>query len=194
MQLTTLNFGIFVAYWIDYAFTQSYTASFAWRLPAILQCLFLIPMLVLLFLIPESPRWLISHGRVDESLSVLKRLHNHEMSDSAIRELHADIKQTAEMEAALGAGNWGDIFKSDAIHSRRRFLIACAIQSFQQLGGINALIYYSSTIFSSIGMSSHVAALMAGYLQTWFFLASFIPWFLIDRKFIGIFAIHDRRF
>lgn len=182
MQVSTLNFGIFLAYWIDYAFTQSHTASFAWRVPAILQCMFLISMLVLLFVIPESPRWLINHGRPDEALRIFQRLHKHDMSDSAIRALHADIKQTAEMEASFGAGKWSDIFVEDAISSRRRFFIACGIQSFQQLGGINALIYYSSTLFASIGFDDHMSALMSGFLQTFFFLASFIPWVLIDRK------------
>lgn len=181
MQVSTLNFGIFLAYWIDYAFTQSHTASFAWRVPAVLQCIFLAPMLLLLFVIPESPRWLIAHDRSDEGMRILQRLHKHDMSDSAIRALHADIKQTADMEASFGAGKWSDLFISDAIQSRRRFLIACGIQTFQQLGGINALIYYSSTLFASIGFDDHMSALMSGFLQTFFFLASFIPWVLIDR-------------
>lgn len=41
-------------YWIDYAFS-SHTDSYAWRVPVILQCIFLIPMLFLLFILPESP-------------------------------------------------------------------------------------------------------------------------------------------
>lgn len=41
---------------------------------------------------------------------------------------------------------------------------------------------YSSTLFEkSIGFDSHMSSLMAGFLQTWFFVASFIPWLLIDR-------------
>lgn len=41
---------------------------------------------------------------------------------------------------------------------------------------------YSATLFkNSIGFSDHMSALMSGFLQTWFFLASFIPWALIDR-------------
>ena len=47
---------------------------------------------------------------------------------------------------------------------------------------IECPIDYSGTLFqSSIGFDQHMSALMAGFLQTWFFVASFIPWFLIDR-------------
>ncbi|KAA8571442.1 hypothetical protein MFRU_026g00540 [Monilinia fructicola] len=182
MQLSTLNFGIFVAYWVDYAFTQSFTASLAWRVPTILQCIFLLPILGLLAIVPESPRWLAAHEKPDDSLEVLTRLHSYHMSESHITSLHTDILHTCEYEASLGAGSWSDLLQNDAIQSQRRFLIACAIQIFQQLGGINALIYYSNTLFSqSLGFSDHLSALMSGFLQTWFLIASFIPWLLIDR-------------
>ncbi|QSZ32045.1 hypothetical protein DSL72_001614 [Monilinia vaccinii-corymbosi] len=182
MQITTLNFGIFLAYWIDYAFTQSFSASFAWRVPTILQCIFLLPMLALLAIVPESPRWLVAHEQPVEALAILYRLHSYNMAQDDIDSLHADIVRTCEYEASLGAGSWSDLFKNDAIQSQRRFLIACAIQTFQQLSGINALIYYSNTLFStSLGFSAKLSALMSGFLQTWFFIASFIPWFLIDR-------------
>ena len=182
MQLSTLNLGIFLAYWIDYGFTQSYTASFAWRVPCVLQCIFLVPMLFILFIVPESPRWLASHSRPEDSLIILHRLHKHHSSAQHIANLHSDIVRTCAYEASLGAGKWSDLLHNDSIQSQRRFLTACAIQSFQQLGGINALIYYSNTLFStSLGFSNHLSALMSGFLQTWFFVASFIPWLLIDR-------------
>jgi hypothetical protein len=211
-QLSTLNLGIFLAYWIDYAFTQSSVSSYAWRIPCILQCIFLLPMLVILTLVPESPRWLASHSQnPDDSLVVLQRLHNYHRTPEEISSLHISIVQTCEFEKSLGAGSWKDrsslpflsplpypypypyplptshplklntVITSDKIHSRRRFLLACLLQSFQQLGGINALIYYSNTLFSSLHFSPHLSALMSGFLQTWFFLASFIPWLLIDR-------------
>lgn len=181
MQLSTLNFGIFLSYWVDYGFTQTYTASFAWRVPAILQCIFLLPMLLILLIVPETPRWLAAHDKPEESLAVLKRLHKYRMDEEAILRLHGDIIRTCEAEKVIGAGRWSDLLKNDSIQSQRRFLIACGIQAFQQLGGINALIYYSPSLFISIGLSSHLSALMSGFLQTWFFVASFIPWILIDR-------------
>lgn len=181
MQLSTLNFGIFLSYWIDYGFTYT-TGSVAWRIPIILQVIFLIPMFFLIAIVPETPRWLAAHGREAESLNVLQRLHKHRMSDDEIRGLHDTILHTVAAEKEIGAGSWSDLLRNDNIQSQRRFLIACAIQSFQQLGGINALIYYAGTIFSkSLDFSDHQASLMSGYLNTWFFVASFIPWFLIDR-------------
>jgi sugar porter (SP) family MFS transporter len=181
MQLSTLNFGIFLAYWIDYGFS-SHTSSYAWRIPCILQCIFLVPMLLILLFVPETPRWLANHGRYDESLEVLERLHKSTMTGEDIQELHNDIVRTATIEASIGAGKWSDLLKNDSIQSQRRFLIACGIQCFQQLGGINAIIYYSGTLFQkSVGFDQHMSALMSGFLQTWFFVASFIPWLLIDR-------------
>jgi hypothetical protein len=181
MQLSTLNFAIAVVYWIDFGFSY-HNSSFAWRVPVILQFVFLFPMLILLLVLPETPRWLVAHGRQEESLHVLRRLKGHNASEDDILKLHADIVNTVRVETELNAGSWKDVLRSDQIHSRRRFLIACSIQIFQQLGGINAVIYYSGTLFNkSLGFDKHLSGLMGGALQTWFFLASFIPWLLIDR-------------
>lgn len=180
-QLSTLNFGIFLVYWIDYAFS-SHTSSYAWRVPVILQCICIIPILFILTLIPETPRWLASHDRPDECLEILARIHSAPTDNIEVQRLHNTIIQTVAYEASIGAGSWKDLLKNDRIKSQKRLLIACAIQSFQQLGGINAIIYYSSTLFEhSVGFSPKMSALMSGFLQTWFFVASFIPWFLIDR-------------
>ncbi|KAH8657701.1 general substrate transporter [Xylariales sp. PMI_506] len=180
-QLSTLNFGICIVYWIDYAFSNI-TSSFAWRVPVILQCIPLFAIMGLLTLIPETPRWLAAHDRPDECLEVLARIAHTSTEDEEVRRLHSSITQTVAYETSIGSGSWRDLLKNDSIQSQRRLLIACAIQSFQQLGGINAVIYYATTLFEkSIGMSAGLSSLMSGFLQTWFFVASFIPWFLIDR-------------
>ncbi|EPE05877.1 sugar transporter stl1 [Ophiostoma piceae UAMH 11346] len=182
-QLSTLNFGIFLVYWIDYGFS-SHVGSYAWRVPVVLQCFCILPMFFILAIIPETPRWLAAHDRPEECLDVLRRVNagKQDMDEVEIQRLHGFILQTVAYEASIGAGSWRDLLKEDHIKSRKRLLIACGIQSMQQLGGINAIIYYSSTLFSkSIGFDNHMSALMSGFLQTWFFVASFIPWFLIDR-------------
>ncbi|KAH7304194.1 sugar transporter STL1 [Stachybotrys elegans] len=180
-QLSTLNLGICVVYWIDYGFS-SHNGSYAWRVPVILQCVPILAILVLLAIIPETPRWLASHGRSEECLAVLARIKGVSPDHPDAQELHRSIVHTVAYEASIGSGSWSQVFRNDPIKSRRRLILACAIQIFQQLGGINAIIYYAGTLFEkSIGFSKHMSALMSGFLQTWFFVASFIPWMLIDR-------------
>lgn len=137
-QLSTLNFGIFLVYWIDYAFVD-HDSGYAWRVPTILQCAILFLILFLLTIIPETPRWLASHDRPDECLKVLARVQGSSENDPEVQKLHTSITETVAYEASRQAG-WMDIIKSDPIKSRRRFFIACGIQMFQQLGGINAII------------------------------------------------------
>ncbi|KAK9312692.1 general substrate transporter [Lipomyces starkeyi] len=181
MYCTTLNFGIVVAYWID--FGLSYVDSeISWRFPTSFQIVFLLGILFLTFLVPESPRWLTSHDLDDDARSVIAALMGTDVDHAKVNEQFNDIKETVIMEVAEGTGSWRDFYKTDGLQSRRRLWTACAIQIFQQLGGINALIYYATTLFQqSIGFTLRMAGLMSGFLQTWLFVASFIPWFLIDR-------------
>lgn len=104
-------------------------------------------MLALLFIIPETPRWLASHDMPDESLAVLKRLKAGTMDEAEIELLHQEIMRTVAIEVSIGSGSWKDLLRSDAIHSRRRLLISCAIQIFQQLGGNNAIICKGSDLY-----------------------------------------------
>ena len=101
-------------------------------------------MLLILLIIPESPRWLAAHDRPDECLKVLQRLRGAH-DEASVQRLHGEILQTVAYEASIGAGSWKDLLKNDNIKSQKRLLIACGIQAFQQLGGINAIIYYSGT-------------------------------------------------
>lgn len=130
-------------YWIDYAFStveNGPSTSFTWRVPIILQCVWLIPMILIISIIPETPRWLAARDRNEEALEVLLRLNKGKMTAKEIQDIHGDIVRTVSIEKSIGAGSWGDLLKNDSIKSRRRLLIACSIQGFQQLGGINALI------------------------------------------------------
>jgi hypothetical protein len=71
----------------------------------ILQCVFLIPMIMLLFVIPETPRWLASHDMPEESLAVLKRLKHNSMEEVEIELLHQEILRTVAVEVSIGAGS-----------------------------------------------------------------------------------------
>lgn len=107
----------------------------------ILQCVCIIPMFFILLVIPETPRWLAAHDKPEECYAVLKRIKGVDEGDEQdIQRLHGVILETVAYEASIGSGSWKDVLKEDNIKSRRRLLIACGIQAFQQLGGINAII------------------------------------------------------
>lgn len=134
-----LNFGVMLVYWIDFGMSNV-SSSAAWRVPTFLQCVFLLLQIFLLFLIPDTARWYAAHDRPEDAMMALQRLYKGRIPEEEIQKLHQDILRTAAVEASLGAGTWKQILKSDPIRSRRRFILACAIQIFQQLGGNNAVL------------------------------------------------------
>jgi hypothetical protein len=128
-----------LVYWVDFGFSNV-NSSVAWRIPTILQTVFLFVQLLLLPLVPDTARWYASQDRPEESLMVLERLYEGRESEEFIRNLHTDILQTVLVETSLGSGTWKDILKSDSIQSRRRLILACGIQIMQQLGGNTAVL------------------------------------------------------
>ena len=104
--------------------------------------------LVLLFFVPESPRWLFVKGRVDQALEIFTRAAGPE---NAVEELRKIRQNAAEHVAGVGAG---------ALFSRKMryvMLIALTLAFFQQITGINAIFYYLPTIFTQAGGATNVA-------------------------------------
>ena len=81
-------------------------------------------------------------------LLLLRRPIGHRLEDEEIRKLHSDIIAAAAEEVSTNAGSWSSLLRVDKTHSRRRLMIACAIQAFQQRGAINAIICKLELIFS----------------------------------------------
>lgn len=110
-----------MVYWINYGFNTVSTGpetSWTWRTPTILQCVFLIPMIFILFIIPETPRWLVAHDRHEDALVVLRRLYAGKMSEEEIVAAHTAIVETVAVEESVGSGSWKDLLHNDGtLHS-----------------------------------------------------------------------------
>ncbi len=107
-----------------------------------LQAIFIIPIFILTFLVPESPRWDVAHGNNERALETISRLNSASPEDPIVQEQYSGIVQAVEVEKSVGSGSWSQLFftwKDDAVKSRRRLFIACFIQAAQQLGGINGV-------------------------------------------------------
>jgi MFS transporter, SP family, galactose:H+ symporter len=102
------------------------------------------------FMLPESPRWLMLKGRKEQAISVLRRTMNTEQEigleiDEIERALHGP------QGAGVGIVMRGYFFKV--------LVVGVVLQMFQQLVGINMMIYYSPTIFGYAGMKGLLAAM-----------------------------------
>ncbi|KAI1613781.1 putative sugar transporter [Exophiala viscosa] len=180
MELSTLIVGIVLAYWTDYG-CSSYTNGFQWRFPIALQIVFALFLIVLCFLLPESPRWLASHGREQEALETICVLRDGHPEDDKVAFEFNEIRDAIALEQEE-SGSWKDCFTDGGIMGWQRVAIACSAQALQEFTGTNIITYYAPYVMvHSVGLSSHQSLLLSGGLQLWFLVASFIPWFILDK-------------
>ncbi len=102
------------------------------------------------FILPESPRWLMLKGRREQAISVLRRTLNTE------QEINLEIE---EIEQALHGPQGAGIGIVTRGYFFKVLLVGVLLQVFQQLVGINMMIYYSPTIFGYAGMKGLLAAM-----------------------------------
>lgn len=128
--------------------------------------------LVILFFVPESPRWLIVRGRVNAAESVLAHIYN---AKEAIKK---EVLATQSISAAEPAsGQWEYIRRHKGII--KAILIGMAIAILGQFMGVNAVIYYGPTIFKNVGLEDPLLG------QVWIgvvnFATTIIAIFVIDK-------------
>ena len=179
-QLTTMLFGLMLAYWVNYGFFF-HPGSVQWRFPLLFQLVFAVYILAVTPFLPDTPRWLMRHGAEKRGLVVLGRLRAKAVEHPAVQREKDEILEVIMIESKE-EGTWGDLFKSNGIQAHKRFYLALGVQFMQQMSGINIVTYYAPTLFqTSLGMSQQMALLLGCCLQVWYILASFVTWFTIDR-------------
>lgn len=175
-----INLGILLGYVSNYAFS-GLPAHINWRIMLAVGILPSVFIAFALFVIPESPRWLVVQNRVDEAKAVLMKTNDN---DAEVEERLAEIQLAAGVTSAEKYEEkavWRELL-SPSPALRRMLITGFGIQCFQQITGIDATVYYSPEILKAagiVGESKLLAATVAvGVTKTAFILIAIV---LIDR-------------
>lgn len=144
--------GILVAFISNYIIASLGIGETEWRWMFGVEAFPAAAYYVLLFRTPRSPRWLMSQGREDEARQVLELVGVDESVGTVEKELK-EIRQSLDLEHH----NLEEPFFQQKYLTP--ILLAFAIAAFNQLSGINAILYYSKRIFESAGFSEQAGLL-----------------------------------
>ena len=143
-------FGQLVVYFVNFLIVRSHASSpdfiewtnaIGWRMMFVSEAVPAALFAILILLVPETPRYLVLNGEDDKALTVLTKINGMERA----REILTDIKATAVQKTErLFAYGFLVVF------------IGCMLSVFQQIIGINAVLYFAPRIFESMGVSNNM--------------------------------------
>ena len=161
--------GILVAFFSNYLLVGSGENNWRWMLvvmavPAVL-------LFFSLFLVPESPRWLVARNRNDEALKVLMKTTGAELAQTELLEIGQTLKNQQE-------STFSELL---APKIRPLLFIGIILAVFQQITGINTIMYYAPKIFANVGQSNNSALLQTILIGGTNLVFTLVAMVLIDR-------------
>jgi SP family galactose:H+ symporter-like MFS transporter len=164
-----ITVGILLAYLVDYGFARMQGWRWMFGLAVVPAAIFALGM----FYLPESPRWLVRRGRRDSARAILSRVRDSSDVEAELQEIERSFQASQEH------GNWRDLL-SPAL--RPALIVGIGLAVFQQVTGINTVIYYAPRIIQSAGISSASGAILTtagiGMVNV---LMTIVSMWLIDR-------------
>jgi len=141
-----LTSGIVISYLVDYALAGSRGWRWMFGLAAIPAAALGIGMLF----VPESPRWLVSRALLEQAQAVLRRIRGTADVADELTEIQSSLKRQG--------GRWSELLSPLV---RPALIVGIGLAIFQQVTGINTVIYYAPTIFQAAGFASAPVAILA---------------------------------
>jgi sugar porter (SP) family MFS transporter len=183
LQMVLVIGGIVVTNWMNFGFTYvPETNPVTWRFPLAFQCFFALVTIFFVVFLPESPRWLVLKDRPEEAQAVISRLLAKPQDDPEVVNSLKIIVDTVANEALLRRDGLSEIFHGGRHQTFRRICLGAGCSIFQQMGGINVVVYYLPIVLTqSFGFTPRLALILSAVdfmsLCFWGTVAAF----LIDR-------------
>ncbi|ETW77683.1 MFS sugar transporter [Heterobasidion irregulare TC 32-1] len=173
--------GLVIAYWLDYG--MSFVSGPAqWRLPVGFQAFFAVCLLLQGMVLPDSPRWLIARGRIEEGTRILAQLEDKELDDPEVLEKKKEIEVSLMQESAGGPFRYRELLEGGPLGNFRRICLCVGVNVMQQFTGANMINYLAPIVYqNTMGLSRNLSLLLGGGTACTYMVASFIPLWTVDR-------------
>ncbi|KAF2798325.1 general substrate transporter [Melanomma pulvis-pyrius CBS 109.77] len=170
--------GSFIAYWVNYACQKNpkKLGEWDWKMVVIFQILMPIIILSQVFFIPESPRWYVQHGKLDQARSALHKVRD---TDQEVEDELLGIREAIEFEKEAISSGYSALWKDKSV--RKRMYLAMIINAGQQITGQGTLNSYSTIVYKKVFKDPAQIALINALNATWGIIATMNATWTVDR-------------
>ncbi|KAJ5462519.1 hypothetical protein N7475_007463 [Penicillium sp. IBT 31633x] len=177
----TYHSGAFIAAWTTYG-TLKIKSEWSWRAPSLIQGLFTLMMLAVVWWIPESPRYYVSKDQPEKALQILAHYHAEGNENDEIVQLEfTEISTAIAIEKnADHSSSYVDFLRTPG--NRKRLLIIISFGLFAQWSGNGLVSYYLNIIMKSIGIDdANQQLLINGALTSFNLVTNLLFSFFVDK-------------
>ena len=127
-----ISLGLAISEWLNVGMSRT-SGGVSWRFSLALGAFWALIVIFMVQMLPESPRWLIKHGRVDEAREVFAALEDVPLDSEQVQ---LDVEEIEDSLRITGQGKFKDILHNGELRLFHRTVLAAAGQMFQQMSGM----------------------------------------------------------